>query len=76
MESEHKYQLNVKMSCGGCSGAVTRVLNKAQQEGSVSSFEVSLEKQLVDVRGSIKEEELVAKIKKTGKEIISVTAVE
>jgi len=37
---------------------------------------VSLEKQLVDVRGSIEQEELVAKIKKTGKEIISVTALE
>ncbi|KAJ8589570.1 hypothetical protein M405DRAFT_817718 [Rhizopogon salebrosus TDB-379] len=73
MEVEHKYQLNVKMSCGGCSGAVTRVLNKAQEGGSVSSFNVSLETQLVDVTGSIKEEDLVEKIKKTGKEIISVT---
>jgi copper chaperone len=77
------------MSCGGCSGAVTRVLKKAQEEGattmtnkecktdqsetigSVSSFDVSLETQLVDVTGSIEEEDLVGKIKKTGKEVSS-----
>jgi len=26
--SEHTYKFNVAMSCGGCSGAITRVLNK------------------------------------------------
>ena len=25
---EHQYKFNVAMSCGGCSGAVTRVLSK------------------------------------------------
>ncbi|KAG1878054.1 hypothetical protein DFJ58DRAFT_753866 [Suillus subalutaceus] len=74
MASEHKYQLNVKMTCGGCSGAVTRVLTKAQQEGSVSSFDVNLETQLVNVQGPIEEEVLVEKIRKTGKQIISVTS--
>jgi copper chaperone len=70
---EHKYQLNVKMTCAGCSGAVTRVLTKAQQEGSVSSFDVNLESQLVNVKGPIEQEALVEKIRKTGKQIISVT---
>ena len=37
------------MSCGGCSGAVTRVLDKAQKDGLVSSFDVSLEKQQASV---------------------------
>ncbi|KAG0707712.1 hypothetical protein DFH29DRAFT_895045 [Suillus ampliporus] len=74
MATEHKYQLNVKMTCGGCSGAVTRVLTKAKEEGSVSSFDVSLATQLVNVTGPIEEEALVEKIRKTGKQIISVTA--
>ncbi|KAG1827243.1 uncharacterized protein BJ212DRAFT_1257990 [Suillus subaureus] len=57
------------MTCGGCSGAVTRVLTKAQQEGSVSSFDVSLETQLVNVKGPIEKDALVEKIRKTGKEV-------
>lgn len=74
--AEHKYQLNVKMTCGGCSGAVTRVLTKAQQEGSVSSFDVDLGTQLVNVTGPIEEAALVEKIQKTGKQIISVTSLD
>ncbi|KAG1756730.1 copper chaperone taha [Suillus paluster] len=76
MAAEHKYQLNVKMTCGGCSGAVTRVLNKAKEDGLVSNFDVSLETQLVDVTGPIGEEALVEKIRKTGKQIISVKALD
>ena len=34
--AEHKYVFNVSMSCGGCSGAVDRVLKKL--EGTVSPF--------------------------------------
>ncbi|KAG2753222.1 hypothetical protein P692DRAFT_201691147, partial [Suillus brevipes Sb2] len=56
------------MTCGGCSGAVTRVLTKAQQE-VVSSFDVNLETQLVNVRGPIEEAALVEKIRKTGKQV-------
>ncbi|KAG1772722.1 hypothetical protein EDD22DRAFT_767896 [Suillus occidentalis] len=66
--AEHNYQLNVKMTCGGCSGAVTRVLTKAQQE-VVSSFDVNLETQLVNVKGPIEEAALVEKIRKTGKQV-------
>jgi copper chaperone CopZ len=28
MSAEHTYKFNVSMSCGGCSGAVNRVLGK------------------------------------------------
>ena len=28
MSAEHTYKFNVSMSCGGCSGAVDRVLKK------------------------------------------------
>jgi copper chaperone len=28
--AEHKYQFNVSMSCGGCSGAIDRVLKRME----------------------------------------------
>ncbi|KAG0360978.1 Cytosolic copper metallochaperone [Gamsiella multidivaricata] len=43
------------MTCGGCSGAVTRVLSKLQ---GVDKFDVSLETQ---------KDEILAVIQKTGK---------
>lgn len=73
------------MTCGGCSGAVERVLKKTDGEcylsdlrGSVpdefaatgiESFDVSLEKQEVIVKGTIPYDTLLEKIKKTGKEV-------
>jgi len=70
--SQHKYKFDVKMTCGGCSGAVTRVLNKAKAENQgVEDFSVSLEKQEVLVTGTIPYDDLYAKIQKTGKEIRS-----
>lgn len=30
MSGEHTYKFNVSMSCGGCSGAVDRVLKKLE----------------------------------------------
>lgn len=74
------------MTCGGCSGAVTRALKKAQDNGPgseyhtlfsltmthfqpVSSYDVSLEKQEVLVIGSIPYDDVLAVIKKTGKEV-------
>jgi len=30
MSAEHTYKFNVSMSCGGCSGAVNRVLGKLE----------------------------------------------
>lgn len=58
------------MTCSGCSGAVTRVLEKAQKDGSgVETFDVSLEKQEVLVTGDIPYDDLEAKIKKTGKAV-------
>ncbi|ETW85848.1 copper chaperone [Heterobasidion irregulare TC 32-1] len=66
--SEHSYRFDVKMTCGGCSGAVERVLKKAE---GVSSYDVSLEKQEVLVKGTIGYDDLLEKIKKTGKEVRS-----
>ena len=93
-----------QMTCGGCSGAVERVLKKTEGAppafcaalwsadrscpsarpplavlffvwrsvlfcAGVSSYEVSLEKQEVLVNGTIGYEDLLEKIKKTGKEV-------
>ncbi|KDQ18123.1 hypothetical protein BOTBODRAFT_29452 [Botryobasidium botryosum FD-172 SS1] len=60
------------MTCGGCSGAVTRVLSseKAKQDG-VESFNVDLPTKMVYVEGTISYDDCYEKIKKTGKQIIS-----
>ncbi|KAI0093859.1 copper chaperone taha [Irpex rosettiformis] len=66
--AEHKYKFDVKMTCGGCRGAVERVLKKTE---GISEYSVSLEKQEVLVTGTIEYDDLLAKIKKTGKEVRS-----
>ncbi|KAI0703624.1 hypothetical protein BC835DRAFT_1303149 [Cytidiella melzeri] len=82
--SEHKYKFDVKMTCGGCSSAVERVLKKTEGwfdisfrtavkssafvATGVTDFTVDLEKQEVLVAGSIEYDDLLQKIKKTGKE--------
>ncbi|KAF9373415.1 Cytosolic copper metallochaperone [Podila verticillata] len=56
---------DVTMTCSGCSGAVTRVLNKLQ---GVDSFQVALETQKVTVESStLSQDEILAVILKTGK---------
>ncbi|KAG0034210.1 Cytosolic copper metallochaperone [Podila clonocystis] len=60
-----QYKYDVTMTCGGCSGAVTRVLTKLE---GVDKFDVSLETQKVIVESStLSEEEILAVIQKTGK---------
>jgi len=34
-EQQHTYKFNVSMSCGGCSGAVDRVLKKLDGESAL-----------------------------------------
>ncbi|KAJ2551450.1 Cytosolic copper metallochaperone [Coemansia sp. RSA 1933] len=61
------YYFNVKMSCGGCSGAVDRALKAKADE--FESYKVSLEDQIVEVTAGDDDYEAVkAAIKKTGKE--------
>jgi copper chaperone len=76
------------MTCGGCSGAVSRALQRAQDQGAgefsvfglvynnihkslpgISSYDVDLQKQEVVVKGNIPYDDLLEKIKKTGKEV-------
>ncbi|KAG0255224.1 ATX1 antioxidant protein 1 [Actinomortierella ambigua] len=59
------YKYDVTMTCSGCSGAVTRVLQKNTQ---VKSFEVTLETGKVTVESdSLTQDEILEIIKKTGK---------
>ncbi|KAF8163331.1 hypothetical protein B0H34DRAFT_695043 [Crassisporium funariophilum] len=75
MSSEQTYKFDVKMTCSGCSGAITRVLEKAKADG-VSDFTVNLETQEVIVKGTLPYDDVLAKIKKTGKEVRSGAVVE
>ncbi|KAK3320667.1 heavy-metal-associated domain-containing protein [Cercophora scortea] len=65
---EHTYKFNVAMSCGGCSGAVDRVLKKLE---GVKSYEVSLENQTATVvaEPSLAYEKVLKTIAKTGKKV-------
>jgi len=60
----HTY--NAAMTCGGCSGAITRILTKQLQEGE--KFDVNLEAKTVKVETSRDAEEIRAIIAKCGKE--------
>ncbi|KAI1630606.1 hypothetical protein F4809DRAFT_636112 [Biscogniauxia mediterranea] len=70
MSDEHTYKFNVTMSCGGCSGAINRVLGKLE---GVKSYDVSLEKQeaLVVTEPGLDYETVLRTIKKTGKKVNS-----
>ncbi|OHE93230.1 heavy-metal-associated domain-containing protein [Colletotrichum orchidophilum] len=71
--AEHTYKFNVSMSCGGCSGAVDRVLKKLD---GVKSYEVSLESQTATViaEESLAYEKVLQTISKTGKKVNSGSA--
>ncbi|EFQ31621.1 heavy-metal-associated domain-containing protein [Colletotrichum graminicola] len=71
--SEHTYKFNISMSCGGCSGAVDRVLKKLE---GVKSYEVSLESQTATVvaEESLPYEKVLQTIAKTGKKVNSGSA--
>ncbi|OAP61030.1 hypothetical protein AYL99_06034 [Fonsecaea erecta] len=68
--AEHHYKFNVTMTCGGCSGAVERVLKKLD---GVKDYKVSLDTQTADVttEDSVSYETVLEKIKKTGKTVNS-----
>ncbi|KAF2872701.1 putative iron/copper transporter Atx1 [Massariosphaeria phaeospora] len=68
--AEHTYKFNVAMSCGGCSGAINRVLGKLD---GVKSYNVSLENQTAEIvaEDSLSYDTVLEKIKKTGKAVKS-----
>jgi len=85
--SDHTYNFNITMTCGGCSGAVERVLKKLDGPKShalvltavltllpgVKSFDVSLDSQTASVvtEPSLDYNTVLEKIKKTGKKVNS-----
>merc|ERR1712137_1176058 len=68
--AEHNYKFNITMTCGGCSGAVERVLKKLE---GVKEFDVSLDSQTATVKTeeSLDYSTVLEKIKKTGKAVNS-----
>ncbi|CAJ2511223.1 Uu.00g068480.m01.CDS01 [Anthostomella pinea] len=68
MADERTYKFNITMSCGGCSGAVNRVLGKLE---GVKSYDVSLDKQeaLVVTEPGLDYETVLQTIAKTGKKV-------
>merc|ERR1712029_748301 len=68
--SDHHYKFNVTMTCGGCSGAIERVLKKLE---GVKDFDVSLDSQTATVKteDSVDYATVLEKIKKTGKTVNS-----
>ncbi|KAF2210073.1 hypothetical protein CERZMDRAFT_45952 [Cercospora zeae-maydis SCOH1-5] len=68
--AEHKYKFNVSMSCGGCSGAVERVLKKLD---GVKEYNVSLETQTAEITtdDTLSYAQVLEKISKTGKKVNS-----
>ncbi|KAK2805955.1 hypothetical protein FQN50_005970 [Emmonsiellopsis sp. PD_5] len=67
-DAEHQYKFNVSMSCGGCSGAIERVLKKLD---GVKSYEVSLDSQTATIiaEPSLEYDTVLTTIKKTGKTV-------
>ncbi|KAM4059238.1 heavy-metal-associated domain-containing protein [Hirsutella rhossiliensis] len=71
MAETHTYDFSITMTCGGCSGAVDRVLKKLD---GVESYDVSLENQTAHVVTSLPYETVLEKIVKTGKKVNSAKA--
>ncbi|KAK4213029.1 hypothetical protein QBC37DRAFT_286866 [Rhypophila decipiens] len=65
---QHVYKFNVSMSCGGCSGAVDRVLKKLD---GVKEYTVSLDDQtaVVTADPSLTYDKVLRTIAKTGKKV-------
>ncbi|KAM7204815.1 Heavy-metal-associated domain containing protein [Rhypophila sp. PSN 637] len=65
---QHVYKFNVSMSCGGCSGAVDRVLKKLE---GVKEYTVSLDDQtaVVTADPSLTYDKVLRTIAKTGKKV-------
>ncbi|CCT71568.1 related to antioxidant protein and metal homeostasis factor [Fusarium fujikuroi] len=68
MADTHTYEFNITMSCGGCSGAIDRVLKKLD---GVESYDVSLENQTAKVVTVLPYDTVLQKIAKTGKKVNS-----
>ncbi|AET37378.1 copper metallochaperone ATX1 Ecym_1125 [Eremothecium cymbalariae DBVPG len=66
MDTKH-YQFQVALACSGCVAAVEKALAKLQPD--ISKFDISLEKQIVDVYTSLPIGTVLDKLQKTGKKV-------
>ncbi|TKA75672.1 hypothetical protein B0A49_01369 [Cryomyces minteri] len=66
--ADHNYKFDITMTCGGCSGAVERVLKKLD---GVKSYDVSLDTQSANIVAAetLDYATVLEKIKKTGKKV-------
>jgi copper chaperone len=63
------FEYQLKMTCTGCSGAVTRILSK---NPSIAAFNVDLEAQRVRVStADLSKDQVLAIIQKSGKETVA-----
>ncbi|XP_021954602.1 copper transport protein ATOX1 [Folsomia candida] len=65
----NKHEFNVVMTCEGCSGAITKLLNKQKEKGEIGDFEVNLAEQQVFVNSVKDSEEITEMLKKSGKQV-------
>ncbi|KAH6570190.1 hypothetical protein BASA82_001158 [Batrachochytrium salamandrivorans] len=63
---ENTYKFKVGMTCSGCSGAIDRILKKTE---GVSSYDISLETQIVQVVTTLSQSDVLNIIKKSGKPV-------
>ncbi|KAJ2895680.1 hypothetical protein MKZ38_006262 [Zalerion maritima] len=71
LTKQFHYEYDISMSCGGCSGAIDRVLKRLQGEDNdkVTEYEVSLDAQKAGINGEIDPSLLHEKIAKTKKQV-------
>ncbi|XP_055332242.1 copper transport protein ATOX1-like [Paramacrobiotus metropolitanus] len=62
------HEFFVDMTCEGCSGAVTRILDKQKGNG-VNSFQIDLPNKKVFIDSSLTPDELLATLQKSKKEV-------
>ncbi|KAJ2012302.1 Cytosolic copper metallochaperone [Coemansia sp. IMI 209128] len=64
------YEFSVAMTCGGCSGAVTRALTNYNGGGHIVDIVATPVKNTVVLRSALPREEVLAVIAKTGKKVL------
>ncbi|TNM98586.1 hypothetical protein fugu_013150 [Takifugu bimaculatus] len=65
LSPSQRHEFEVAMTCEGCSGAVSRILNKL----GVETFEIDLPKKLVWIESDKDVQVLTEALKKSGKEV-------
>ncbi|TDG44088.1 hypothetical protein AWZ03_009513 [Drosophila navojoa] len=61
------HEFKVEMSCGGCAGAVEKVLSKLGDK--VEKVNINLEAKTVTVTSNLSSDELLAQLRKSGKTV-------